>query len=919
MTDQAVASDDRITGSHTMEADELAALLETDLQYGLSGSVAAERKDRVGGNVLPRFDRRSPWLRFVLQFNHPLIYVLIVAAAATLLVGEVVDASVIAGVVLLNAVIGYIQESRAEKALDALLTLTKTHSVVIREGVHRRVASEDLVPGDIVVLEAGDKVPADLRLFAVHALEIDESALTGESVPVVKAPGPLPDSAELGDRANMAYSGTLVTRGQGMGIVAATGADTEIGHIHRLIGSAATLQTPLTRRLTKFSKVLTVAILVLAAAAFVLGLARGESATSMLTAVVALAVGAIPEGLPAVVTITLAIGMARMARRRAIIRTLPAVETLGSTTVVCTDKTGTLTANEMTVTAAWAGGCTYALDGAGYAPRGAVTAIDGKKSSAPPGNNSALRELFIAGALCNDAVLTEHEGQWKLVGDPTEGALLTAALKAGEDVTALRSNVPRRGVLPFESATQYMATLHSSDDPGRPNSGVVYVKGSVERILQFATTELTVTGTPRPLDRARAEAMANSLAQSGLRVLAFARLEITHRGAHLSESLIAGQLTLIGLQGMVDPPRPDAIDAVHTCRKAGIRVKMITGDHAATARAIASRFGIGGDNRARVVTGAELAACPIRDLPELVESVDVFARVTPEQKLRLVESLQSSGHVVAMTGDGVNDAPALRRADIGIAMGRAGTEVAKESSDMVLTDDDFASIEAAIEEGRGVYDNLRKFITFILPTSLGQGLIILAAIALAAQLPILPVQILWVNMTTAVALGLVLAFEPLERGIMRRAPVPASRPLLSRAVVWRIITVSAIMVVAAFTMFEWLLQNGVPIEEARTVAVNVIVFIQVAYLINCRSLASSALRTPLFSNKWLTIGIAVMIVLQLIYTYTPVMNTLFHSAPISLEAWLAIGGIAVLTFAAVETEKALRRWSARHARRSLRP
>ncbi|WP_166348587.1 HAD-IC family P-type ATPase [Phytoactinopolyspora limicola] len=900
---------------HALPAHEVFLLFETDHERGLDDNTARERLHRLGPNVLPRLDRRGPLTRLLLQFHHPLIYVLLAAAAATTAIGEVVDAGVILGVVLLNAAIGYLQESRAERALDALVAMVRTEATVVRAGRRFRIPSERIVPGDVVVLETGDKVPADIRLAATSELGIDESALTGESVPVRKEPVHLPADTALADRTNMAYSSSLVSHGRGRGVVVATGAATEIGTIHRLVGEAKSLQTPLTRKIGRFSRVLTAAILVLAALTFALGLARGEDAGYMLTAAVALAVGAIPEGLPAVVTITLAIGVARMARRRAIIRKLPAVETLGSTTVIGTDKTGTLTANEMTVTTVVAGGVTYSISGTGYHPTGALT-VDGGAGPDDVAQVSlerhpVLAECLLAGALCNDARLESIDGHWSVAGDPTEAALLVVATKAGLDYADLRQRYPRLGAVPFDSARGYMITTHRSPDGGT----VTYLKGAVERVLAIADDQLDASGHLVPVDADAIHRHTDQLAASALRVLAFARVELPGSEPRFSDgespdsTLVNARVTVLGLQAMFDPPRPDAIDAVATCQRAGIEVKMITGDHAATARAIAERFGLtaheGGPPS--IVTGRELHDCPPGELDHLVERTTVFARVTPEQKLRLVESMQRCGHVVAMTGDGVNDAPALRRADIGVAMGLGGTEVAKEAADMVLTDDDFASIEAAVEEGRGVFDNLRKFITFTLPTSMGQGLVVLAAIVLATQLPILPVQILWVNMITAVALGLVLAFEPLEPGIMRRAPIPPSRPLLTGDLVGRIVLVSVVMLIGAFWLFHLELDRGASIDEARTVAVNVFMLVQAAYLLSCRSLERSFVRVGVFSNPWIGVGIASMLALQMAFTYLPWMNGLFHSAPIGADAWGRALAVAVVAYMVVGTEKTVRR------------
>jgi magnesium-transporting ATPase (P-type) len=879
---------------------EVVLLLGTDRDRGLSATEAADRLRTSGPNVLPRLDRRGALLRFVLQFHHPLIYVLLAAAAVTLALGEVVDAGVIVAVVLINAVIGFVQESRAETALDALMSMVRTQATVVRDGHRRRVPSEEIVPGDVVVLEAGDKVPADLRLVSTDDLEVDESALTGESLPVTKSPIELPTGTALGDRANMGFSGTVVTRGRGRGVAVATGADTEIGRIHRLIGAAVPLETPLTRKIGRFSRVLTVAILGLAVLTFVLGTVRGEDAADMVTAAVALAVGAIPEGLPAVVTITLAIGVARMARRRAIIRRLPAVETLGSTTVICTDKTGTLTANAMTVVTVVAGGRRYEVSGTGYDPHGALTGDDGP---ARIEDDVALRTCLLVGALCNDSRLADREGRREVIGDPTEAALLVAAEKAGLDPAGLAAARPRIDTLPFDSGRQWMATLHRTGD-GRV---ACYVKGAVERLLAMASGELRADGSVAPVDRDAVHAATESLAGRALRVLAMGVAELPDGTTELSPEALQGRVVLAGLQGMIDPPRPEAVTAVRASREAGIQVKMITGDHAVTARAIAERFALAGDRRTEVVTGGELAELADEDLPECARATAVFARVDPEQKLRLVETLQADGQVVAMTGDGVNDAPALRRADIGVAMGVGGTEAAKEAADMVLTDDNFATIEAAVEEGRGVFDNLRKFIAFMLPTSFGQGLVILAAILLATTLPVLPVQVLWVNMTTAVALGLVLAFEPLERGVMQRPPVPPSRPLLTAALVWRIVMVSALMLVAAFGLFEWALAEGESTAAARTVAVNTFVVVQIAYLLNCRSLDRTMFAVGVLSNRWVPVGITAMLVLQLLFTYVPLMNTLFDSAPIDLVWWARVAAVGVAVHLLVEVEKWLRR------------
>lgn len=829
---------EREAAPHDLPVREVVLLAETDADAGLTGELAARRLAALGPNTLP--ERRGPGRlrRFLGQFHHPLIYVLLGAAALTFALGEVVDASVVLGVVLVNAVVGHLQEVRAERALDALVAMVRTTATVVRDGAVTRVESDRLVPGDLVLLEEGDQVPADLRLVAVRELRVDESALTGESQPVAKDPLPVPHDAALADRVDMAYSGTLVTGGGGRGVVVATGADTEIGRVHRLVGTTEAVRTPLTRKLARFSRLLTWVILGLAVVAVAVGVLRGEPLADMVTAAVALAVGAIPEGLPAAVTVTLAIGVARMARRNAVIRRLPAVETLGSTTVICTDKTGTLTANAMTVREVVAGGTRWRVGGVGYAPHGDVPPVP-----------DAVREVLLAGLACNDADVVERDGRWTPVGDPTEAALVVAARKAG-----ITDAPPRVDELPFTSQRRFMATRHAG--------GVVYLKGAVERIAGF-------TGS---LDSADADRLAGE----GLRVLAFARAHLP-LDVELTEEALRGA-EFLGLQAMHDPPRPEALDAVRACQAAGIEVRMITGDHHATARAIADHFSLAEDA--------------------------VHARVSPEEKLRLVERLQARGEVVAMTGDGVNDAPAVRRADIGVAMGRGGTEVAKQAADMVLTDDNFATIRAAVEEGRAVFDNLRKFIIWTLPTNMAEGLVILTAILLGTALPILPSQILWINMTTAVALGLTLAFEPREPDVMRRPPLPPSLPLLTGALVRRILLVSAVLLAGSFAAFH--LADGT-VEEARTLAVNVFVAAQIAYLLNCRSLDRPRPRVGLRANPWLPAGIAITVALQLLFTYAPFMNALFHTAPLGWESWAFAAALALVAYVVVELDKWWRR------------
>ncbi|MBN1171997.1 MAG: cation-transporting P-type ATPase [Micromonosporaceae bacterium] len=905
---------------HTLASPEVTARLATDTDRGLSAAETTARLAEYGANALPAGGGRGVLLRILSQFHHPLIYILLAATAITAALGDYVDSSVILAVVLVNAVIGYVQEAKAEAALDSLRSMVRTRARVIRDGQVQEVDSEGIVPGDVVLVEAGDKVPADLRVIRSAELRVDESALTGESVPVHKVDGVLPEGTPIADRHNMTHSGTLVVAGSGAGIAVATGAATQLGEIHRLVGSAQLLATPLTEKLTKFSKILTVVILSLAALTFAVGVLRGERWDDMFVAAIALAVGAIPEGLPAAVTITLAIGVARMARRRAVIRRLPAVETLGSTTVICSDKTGTLTENQMTVRAVWTPDGDFAVTGSGYAPIGELrpAATDGDAAAAGRGASQALRSCLLAGAVCNDARLSHADRHWTVVGDPTEGAMLAVAAKGGIELDDLPAAYPRIDVITFSSERQYMATLHRDHEHG---GHVAFAKGAVERMLRLCDSQLASGGGRQPLDREAVLRAAEELAARGLRVLATA----VWQGAdpqRFTEEDLPSTMALAGLQAMLDPPKAAAITSVQACRTAGIAVKMVTGDHAGTATAIANQLGLlsgprdghggsrdghGGPGDGRVLTGTQLAALSDEEYPEAVDRAAVLARVSPEEKLRLVEALQARGHVVAMTGDGVNDAPALRRANIGVAMGEGGTEVAKDAADMVLTDDNFSTVEAAVEEGRGVFDNLTKFIVWTLPTNMGEGFVILAAILFALDLPILPTQILWINMTTAVLLGLMLAFEPKEPGIMRRPPRDPGQPLLTGTLIARILLVSSLLLGGSLWLFEWELANGASLEEARTAAVNVFVVVETFYLFSCRSLTRSMWKVGVFSNRWVVAGVSLQAAGQLALTYLPGMNSLFQTAPIGWEVWIRIFAIAALASLVVAADKWIRR------------
>ncbi len=889
---------------HHLSADEIPALLESNSENGLTEEEVRRRLDRFGPNTLTAKQGKPGWLRFLLQFHQPLIYILIAAGAITAALQEWVDSGVIFGVVLANAVIGFIQESKAGKALAALADTMVAEATVLREGEKKRIPSADLVPGDIVLIQPGDKVPADLRLLQIRDLQVDESALTGESVPVEKVTKPLAQETDLAERINMVYASSMITYGHGTGLVTATGNHTEVGRISKLISSAQDLATPLTRKITHFSQILLYAILLLAAITVAVGLLRGQPLFDMFMAAVALAVGAIPEGLPAAVTITLAIGVSRMAKRRAIISKLTAVETLGSTTVICSDKTGTLTENQMTVQAIMAGNVHYEVSGAGYTPLGRIVTQDG----ADEVSTVALSECLQAGVLCNDSLLLEKGGNWLVQGDPTEGALLAAAAKGGFDEKETEEKFPRLDSIPFESQHQYMATLHNTG-AGRPRQ--IYIKGAVEQILVKCSETMDTDGNGAQLHLDKIHRDVSHIAARGLRVLAFARKELPTEIMGINHEDIATGLTFLGLQGMIDPPRAEAVAAVKICRTAGIKIKMITGDHPATAVAIAWQIGlydghIDETGKGAVLTGQELAKLSDDELINAAEKTSVFARATPEQKLRLVRAMQASGHIVAMTGDGVNDAPALKQADIGVTMGITGTDVAKEAADMVLTDDNFSSIEAAVEEGRGVFDNLTKFIVWTLPTNLGVGLVILVAIFLGITLPILPVQILWINMTTAGFLGLMLTFEPKEPGIMQRSPRSSGTPILTRELITRIFLVGTLLLIGVFGLFKWELTTGASIEKARTVAVNTFVIMELFYLFNCRSLSKSIFQLGIFSNMWVFGGVGTMLLLQIGYTYLPIMNRLFHSAAIGVDSWARIVLAGAATFLIVEVEKNLR-------------
>ncbi|MBM4128128.1 MAG: cation-transporting P-type ATPase [Nitrospira sp.] len=891
-------SEDRLPAWHNLSVEHVGAYLEARLT-GLDEREAQERLAKQGPNRLPEAARRSAVVRFLLHFHNVLIYVLIGSAAITAFLGHWVDTSVILAVVIANAVIGFVQEGKAEQAMDAIRQMLAPRANVIRNGARISIAGEQLVPGDLVLLEAGDKVPADLRLITAHGLSIQEAILTGESVPVEKNTHSAAEDAALGDRGCMAFSGTLVTSGQAKGLVVATGARTQIGRISGLLSEVQTLTTPLVKQMGAFAQWLTVFILLIAVLLLVYGYFVGHHDFSELfMAVVGLSVAAIPEGLPAVLTITLAVGVQAMARRNAIVRRLPAIEALGSVSVICTDKTGTLTRNEMMVASALTHQHRYSLEGDGYAPTGALRLGDVEVS---PSEHQVLEELARAATLCNDAAAHQKDGVWQVEGDPMEGALLAFAGKIDVDPRTLQAQWPRTDAIPFDSKHRFMATLHHDHD----RHAFVFVKGAPERILGMCQDQRGASNRTEPLDTAYWNQSAEKIAAQGQRVLAFAMRQVAAEHTVLEHGDVEGPLTLLGMVGMIDPPRSEAIAAVRECHGAGIQVKMITGDHAKTAAAIGKQIGL--QNTDTVLTGADLDAMNDGALQQAALHCDIFARTSPEHKLRLVMALQAHGLTVAMTGDGVNDAPALKRADAGIAMGNKGSEAAKEAAELVLADDNFASIVAAVREGRTVYDNIRKVISWNLPTNAGEAMTIVVALLLGLTLPITPVQILWVNLITAITLGIALAFEPTEKGTMLRPPRARSEPLLSGALVWHIVLVAILFLCGVYGIYAYAIDRGYSIELARTLAVNTLVVMEIFHLFFIRNFYSTSLNWKAVRGTKVVWAVVVVITAaQFAITYLPPLQAVFATESVPFLDGLLVVAIGVALFAIIETEKQIR-------------
>jgi magnesium-transporting ATPase (P-type) len=888
------ASGEEAAAWHAIPVAEIERQLKVDLSQGLEAGEAARRLGTHGPNLLPQGKKRGPLVRFLAQFHNILIYVLLVSGFVKLMLSLWLDASIIFAVVILNSLLGFIQEGRAEKALDSIRNMLSAEARVLRGGAVRLVPAEEVVPGDIVLLESGDKIPADIRLAEAKNLRTEEAALTGESVPAEKSAATVSTNATVGDRENMAFSGTMVVSGRATGIVVATGSQTELGRINQMLAEVSVLETPLLRQIKKFGYVITAVIICVSALLFAWGHWLGHMTfVELFQAVVGIAVSVIPEGLPALVTITLAIGVQRMAQRNAIIRRLPMVETLGSVSRICSDKTGTLTLMEMMVTSVVTAESAYEVTGDGYASEGEIREGDARVGAAP----EVLALMGRVSILCNDAGLFEDDGKWKVEGDPTEAALYPFASKLGMDHAAERAAATRIDAIPFESEHKFMATLNRLT-----NGEMLLVKGAPEVILEHCDRQQTAQG-PAPLDHERFAQEGDRLAAQGNRVLGLAWLPNPGLEAGgLGPQDLPKNLVLLGLVGLMDPPRKEAIEAVRECYGGGIRVTMITGDHKITAAAIARMLGIG-DGKT-VVAGTEIEAMNDAQLQACVRNVDVFARASPEHKLRLVKAIQANRQVVAMTGDGVNDAPALKKADVGVAMGIKGTEVTKEAAGMILADDNFASISAAVKEGRTVYNNIEKAMLFVLPTNVAQGVVIAVAILFAFTLPITAPQVLWVNMVTSVALGLTISFEPHEADVMRRPPREVDRPIVTGFGLWRILFAGAILVVYTLAAFFWMKAQGASDPMARTAAVNAITLGQVFYLFNSRYLLDSSLSVRAhMGNPYLWYGVVGVVVLQLLFTYALPLQAIFDTEALPFSAWVWLIGGAFVFFFVVELEK----------------
>lgn len=865
---------------------------------GLSTDEAQARLAAHGPNTLPLKKTQPAWLKFLTHFNDMLIYILLAAAVITALMGHWVDTFVILGVAVINAFIGFIQESNAEKSLKGIQNMLSNDAVVMRSGEIMRVQGEAIVPGDVVMLRPGDRIPADLRLFEVHNLRVEEAILTGESTVVAKNSDALEGEKALGDRLNLAFSGTTVSSGTAAGVVIATGRDTELGHINDMMSHIETAKTPLLQQIDKLGKAIFAVILLMMAGLFIFGyLLRDIPLASLALSVISLAVAAVPEGLPAIISIILSLGVQSMARKQAIIRKLPTVETLGAMSVICSDKTGTLTMNEMTVKAVVLAESQWRVSGDSYEPAGEILA-EAPHSALSAAQHPVMARFLATIDICNESQIQQDAaGRWRIVGGPTEGALKVLAAKGG--VAAQGQQLVSK--LPFDSLYKYMAVSGEAD-----GEAWVLMTGAPDVLLSLCAHQQTLSG-PEPLDRAYWDAAITRYASEGLRTVAAAWKRVPKAIASLDHNDLRQDMVLLGLACMMDPPRPEAVAAIDECQQAGIRVKMITGDHQETAMAIGKMLGISNSDKA--LTGHDLEHMSDGELSEAARQYDIFARTSPEHKLRLVRALAASGEVVGMTGDGVNDAPALKQASVGIAMGIKGTEVTKEAADMILADDNFATIAAAVKEGRRVYDNLIKTILFIMPTCLAQGLLIIIAILMGNLLPLTPVQILWMNMATSATLSFGLAFEAAEANVMRRPPRDVSAPVMDGYAIWRMVFVGLLISVSAFLLEAWLQVRGYEPEFIRTVLLQTMVTAQWVYMLNCRSNDSFSLDRGVLKNRGIWLVSGVLVALQALIIYLPLMNTLFGTRPLPFKYWLIAFIVGAAIFAVVETEKQLtRRW-----------
>ncbi|ASV56038.1 MULTISPECIES: cation-transporting P-type ATPase [Lelliottia] len=865
---------------------------------GITGADAAARLTQYGENALPQKPGKPAWLRFLAHFNDVLIYVLLAAAVLTAVMGHWVDTLVILGVAVINALIGHIQESNAEKSLQSIRNMLSSEAVVVRQGNHETIPTTALVPGDIVVIRAGDRIPADLRVIEAHNLRVEEAILTGESTVVEKGTDRLEGELPLGDRTNLLFSGTTVSSGGGKGIVVATGGETELGHINQMMADIEKHRTPLLVQMDKLGKAIFIIILVMMAALFVFSLLfRDMPVSELMLSLISLAVASVPEGLPAIISIILSLGVQTMAKQKAIIRKLPTVETLGAMTVICSDKTGTLTMNEMTVKAVITADKIYRVEGDSYEPVGNIHPID-DPTPVTVAHGSLLERYLRTVDLCNDSQLMKDEqGLWKITGGPTEGALkvLAAKVPLPPVQTELRSKIP------FDSLYKYMSTLHRIGD-----EEMILITGAPDVLFRLCQHQQTESGL-EPLNQPYWEAQIEEYAREGLRMVAAAWKPAGFEQTTLDHPDLQQGVILLGIAGMMDPPRPEAITAIGDCLRAGIRVKMITGDHPQTAMSIGQMLGIG--NAGSAITGRELEVMDDHQLSEAAQKFDIFARTSPEDKFRLVQALQSKKEVVGMTGDGVNDAPALKQADVGIAMGIKGTEVTKEAADMVLTDDNFATIASAVREGRRVYDNLKKTILFIMPTNLAQGLLIIIALLAGNLIPLTPVLILWMNMATSATLSFGLAFEAGEPNIMKRPPRNPNLHVMDGFAIWRVVFVGSMIAVSAFVLEAWLQPRGYSPEFIRTVLLQTLVTAQWFYMLNCRVSDGFSLSKGLLANRGIWIVSGVLLVLQLLIIYAPFMQMLFGTESLPFRYWVITFIIGFVMFLIVEVEKPLtRKW-----------